>query len=116
MNILDINFIMSALKNLSRIQLALVLCLGLNSAYGATLRSSDPAYKFWSIARKASTTDQECERNGGRVIKKFEYIQNIDQGIGVIKDKSDGRMYLSIAYGDENFLGLVTVKQCGFPR
>jgi len=95
---------------------ATILLTLTNTTYAAPIQTNHPAYGFWVIASKGPVTDKDCANKGGKVISKFDYIRNVDQGVGIIKTKPDGKNYLAVAYGDENMFGLVTVKQCGFDQ
>ena len=97
----------------------IVLCLLLlfiegcgKSKKAESIPKSHTAYSFYHLAKNGPTTVDFCESHGGRQIDRNNYkvLENIEEGIFTLREKSTGKKYLGVSFGVGNVL--VATRTC----
>lgn len=83
-----------------------------NSEIPEPINKSHIAYGFYQIAKSGKTTVKVCESFDGKEIYPIDYtvIDNLAQGVFKIKQKSTGKEFLAVSFGEGDMI--VTVKTC----
>ncbi len=102
-------------KYLPIVCLALFI-LGCGKNDSSVIPETHPAYEFYQIATSGPTTLDVCESYGGKEIYPNDYdlLENIAQGISIIKQKSTGDFFLGVSFGEGGMV--VTEKMCCWPE
>jgi len=94
----------------SSISLSLNGCSDSESA--VPIPESHPAFAFYQIAKRGRTTIEACKSHGGIEIYPNDYrkLENLDQGIITLRQKSTGKKYLCVSFAEGGVL--LTLKTC----
>jgi len=78
----------------------------------AEIPESHPAYDFYQIAKKGSTSISVCQSYGGREItpNDYENIEMLGQGVQTLRQLSTGKKFLAVSFGEGE--AIVTLKAC----
>lgn len=76
----------------------------------APIPKTHPAYGFYQIAKRGPTSVNICESYGGKEIypNDYEVLNILGQGVFTLREKSTGKKYLGVSFGE----GEILVKNC----